>query len=145
MLSLMNLCARVLRGRWKPNKNIDLLSNNEFNENANFRTRALRRLVDLTFTLASSNDSFRGHRQVIGVTNNGNFPTIAENFWVHTIQFWQNLLTKTKHKSPKRTYHIIVVLDKMSDEFCRNIKLSRFCRSSLRYHSKYYSTRTTTV
>jgi len=52
--------------------------NNDFKESVNFWKQVLKKLIDIIFTLSSSNISFRGHREVIGETNNGNYLSIVE-------------------------------------------------------------------
>lgn len=45
---------------------------------AHFWKEVQNRLIDIIFTLASSNISFRSHREFIGENNNGNYLSIVE-------------------------------------------------------------------
>jgi len=70
--------ACVIYEHWKQNKTIDAELERNVRNAALFWRQALERIINVTLTLASCNMAFRGHRDVLGQENAGNFLSIIK-------------------------------------------------------------------
>ncbi|KAF0763559.1 zinc finger MYM-type protein 1-like, partial [Aphis craccivora] len=74
-------------------------------QSVNFWKQVLKKLIDIIFTLSSSNISFRGHREVIGETNNGNYLSIVE-----LLSRYDPILSKLVDKDNVKNHIILEIL-----------------------------------
>lgn len=59
--------------RWRISASLDELLRAQMNEESNYWKKVLHRLIDIILTLAENNLSFRGHREMVGELQGGNF------------------------------------------------------------------------
>ena len=76
--SQVHIGACVVFEQWKLNGTIDSNLERDVRNAALFWRGVLERIVNVTLTLASCNLAFRGHREVLGQPNSGNFLAIIE-------------------------------------------------------------------
>lgn len=69
----IHLASCIVYEQWKLNHTIDAETERNVRNAALFWRQVLERIVNVTLTLASCNLAFRGHREVIGQGNAGNF------------------------------------------------------------------------
>lgn len=74
----IHLAACIVYEQWKLNNTIDNEMEKNVRNAALFWRQVVERIVNVTLTLASCNLAFRGHREVIGQGNAGNFLSIIE-------------------------------------------------------------------
>lgn len=76
--SQVHVAACVVLEQWKLHGTIDSQLERDVRNAALFWRGVLERIVNVTLTLASCNLAFRGHREVLGQPNSGNFLAIIE-------------------------------------------------------------------
>lgn len=76
--SQVHIGACVLYKHWQFHGTIDSQLEKDVRNAALFWRGVLERVVNVTLTLASCNLAFRGHREVLGQPNSGNFLSIIE-------------------------------------------------------------------
>lgn len=64
--------------QWKHFGTIDAQLETDVRNAALFGRQVLERIVNVTLTLATCNLAFRGHREILGQPNSGNFLAIIE-------------------------------------------------------------------
>uniref|UniRef100_A0A673B287 TTF-type domain-containing protein n=1 Tax=Sphaeramia orbicularis TaxID=375764 RepID=A0A673B287_9TELE len=74
----IHLGACIVYEQWKLNGTIDAEMERNVRDAALFWRQVLERIVNVTLTLASCNLAFRGHREILGHGNAGNFLSIIE-------------------------------------------------------------------
>lgn len=76
--SSVHTAACVVYDSWRLNKIIDKTLEEGIRQEANFWRQVIERLINVTLTLAMNNIPFRGHREILGHSNSGNFLAIVE-------------------------------------------------------------------
>ena len=76
--SKSHLAACVVFDHWKNDRTVDTQFNQQYKHELDFWTQVLKRVTDVTLTLASCKLSFRAHREKIGELNSGNFLSVIE-------------------------------------------------------------------
>ncbi len=70
--------ACVMYEQWRRNGRIDANMERDARNAANYCRQILERIINVTITLATCNMSLRGHREIIGESNSGNFLNITQ-------------------------------------------------------------------
>ncbi|KAK1884134.1 Zinc finger MYM-type protein 1 [Dissostichus eleginoides] len=76
--SQVHVGACVIYEQWKKNGRIDANMERNARNAANYWRQVLERIVNVTITLATCNLAFRGHREILGQPNSGNFLSMIE-------------------------------------------------------------------
>jgi len=76
--SQLHVGACMVYEQWKLHGTIDAQLERDVRNAALFWRQVLERIVNVTLTLATCNLSFRGHRDILGQPNSGNFLAIIE-------------------------------------------------------------------
>ena len=76
--SQVHVGACVIYEQWKKNGRIDANMERNARNAANYWRQVLERIVNITITLATCNLAFRGHREILGQPNSGNFLNMIE-------------------------------------------------------------------
>lgn len=69
----LHISSCLIYEQWKHHGTVDKKLQDEIRQESSFWRQVLKRLVKITFTLATNSQSFRGHRENIGEVYNGNF------------------------------------------------------------------------
>lgn len=76
--SQQHLNACIVFQHWRTHGTVDEENEREILKAKNFWRQVLDRLINITLTMSMCNLPFRGHREVLGDVNNGNFLSIVE-------------------------------------------------------------------
>lgn len=76
--SSVHTAACVVYDQWRLHGTIDAEMEKQMIKEASFWRQVLDRLINVTLTLATNNMAFRGHREIIGQMNSGNFLSLVE-------------------------------------------------------------------
>ncbi|GFV86596.1 DUF4371 domain-containing protein [Trichonephila clavipes] len=117
---------------WKQNKTVDSLLKCNFKE-VNKVSQILRRIIDVTMTLAMCNLPFRGHRETGDSTQRGNFLNIIDLLAKYDPLLNVHLSKKRiqKYLSPKIQNELIAIIGSRIEE--NNVKNIRKCSFFLYY------------
>ncbi|XP_063749772.1 zinc finger MYM-type protein 1-like [Eleginops maclovinus] len=124
-----HLSACVVYDTWQQNVTIDERISSDFKSEVSFWSDVLKRIADVTLTLASCNSAFRAHHEKLGEINNGNFLAHIELLARYDPVLEKLIRSKSKIKylSPKIQNEMISIMAQtVLDEIVKEIHEAEF-------------------